>query len=300
MLKQQKKIWFLSAVRGMVCVLTFVLVFGPSAATASSAFLLNLPVPGTMVQPSPAFVPVLLKGMTVHPEDPLRLDFIVDSGNTDFRNDQLRTESERLVKYFLASMTVPEDDLWVNLSPYEADRIIPTELGRTELGRDLLAQDYILKQLTASLMYPEEDLGEAFWLRVHERARAEFGIEDIPVNTFNKVWILPGRAAVYEHGATVYVVDAKLKVMLEGDYEASQKSREKAYSVHRISRDENLAAPSPWRGGLGRGETRTPNSAPVTRNPQNVSLPGSSGQSTDVDDPDKPEDDTYSIVSLPL
>jgi len=31
------------------------------------------------------------------------------------------------------------------------------------MGRDMLAQDYILKQLTASLIYPEKNLGKAFW-----------------------------------------------------------------------------------------------------------------------------------------
>jgi len=48
------------------------------------------------------------------------------------------------------------------------------------MGRDLLAQDYILKQITASLMYPEKDLGKEFWKRVYERAQKEFGTTDIP------------------------------------------------------------------------------------------------------------------------
>ena len=106
-------------------------------------------------------------------------------------------------------MTIPKDDLWVNLSPYEKDRIIPDELGKTELGRDMLAQDYILKQLTASLMYPEKELGKAFWDKVYKQAKEKFGTTEIPVDTFNKVWILPETATVYEHGQTVYIVEAK-------------------------------------------------------------------------------------------
>jgi len=203
-------------------VLTFSLIFSPVASYAQVAMptVLNLPVPGTMIAPSPAFVPVLLKGMTIHPDDPLKFDFIIDSGNTDFTQDEIKKESEKLVKYFLASMTVPKDDLWVNLSPYEKDRIIPNELGKTELGRDMLAQDYILKQLTASLMYPEEELGKKFWDKVYKKAEEQFGTSEIPVNTFNKVWILPEEATVYEHEQTVYVVNARLKVMLDSDYEA--------------------------------------------------------------------------------
>ncbi|HQP10866.1 MAG TPA: nucleoside-diphosphate kinase, partial [Candidatus Omnitrophota bacterium] len=135
-------------------------------------------------------------------------------------------ESEKLVKYFLASMTIPKDDLWVNLSPYENDRIIPEELGKTELGRDMLAQDYILKQLTASLMYPEKELGKKFWDKIYQKAQEQFGTSEIPVNTFNKVWVLPETATVYEHGQTVYVVNARLKVMLDSDYQAMRYENE--------------------------------------------------------------------------
>jgi len=175
-----------------------------------------------MVNPTPAFIPILLKGMTVHPDDPLKFDFIVDSGDEDSDQDQIKEDSQRLIKYFLASLTVPKDDLWVNLSPYESDRVIPEELGKTELGRDLLALDYVLKQLTASLMYPEDELGNEFWEKIYKKAQEEYGTTEIPVNTFNKVWIIPEKASVYEHENTVYVVDSKLKVMLDSDYTALQ------------------------------------------------------------------------------
>ena len=220
----QKNIFYRCLSGLIVFVLTFLLIFSPAAGYAQSVFTLsgvgglNLPVPGTMVTPSHAFAPVLLKGMTIYPDDPLKFDFIIDSGNTYFTIDEIKKETERLVKYFLASMTVPKDNLWVNLSPYEDDRIIPEELGKTELGRDMLAQDYILKQLTASLMYPEEELGKKFWDKVYKKAEEQFGTSEIPVNTFNKVWILPENATVYEHEQTVYVVNAKLKVMLDSDY----------------------------------------------------------------------------------
>ncbi|HQP10071.1 MAG TPA: hypothetical protein PKV41_01655, partial [Candidatus Omnitrophota bacterium] len=89
--------------------LTLSLALGPTASYAQSINLFNLPVPGTMIAPSPAFAPVLLKGMTIDPQDPLKFDFIIDSGNTKFSIDQVKQESEKLVKYFLASMTIPKD-----------------------------------------------------------------------------------------------------------------------------------------------------------------------------------------------
>ena len=108
-------------------------------------------------------------------------------------------------------MTIPEKDLWVNLSPYEKDRIIPQSFGLTEMGRDLLAEDYMLKQITASLIYPEDETGKRFWKRIYEEAASKYGTTNIPVNTFNKVWILHEKAEVYENAkaGTAYVVEVK-------------------------------------------------------------------------------------------
>ncbi|MBF0384512.1 MAG: Maf family protein [Candidatus Omnitrophica bacterium] len=229
-INSQRKCFFSAIVRCLLLT-TFVSTAIIPNSYAQSIDAISLPAAGAIVNPSGAFVPVLLRGLTVHPENPFRFDFIVDSGNTELNNDELKAESQRLVKYFLASMTIPKDDLWVNLSPYEKGRIIPDELGKTELGRDLLAQDYLLKQLTASLMYPENELGKKFWEKVYARAKEKFDVTDIPLDTFNKVWILPDSATVYENGKSVYVVESKLKVMLDEDYVAmaNQKAVEESF-----------------------------------------------------------------------
>ena len=173
----------------LVVCFAFTLIIPPSQAHAGN--LLELPQPGTMVNLTPAYMPVMIKGMKVHPENPLLFDFILDTGNSGLkvgngRDRSLQDESMKLIKYFLASLTIKEDDLWVNLSPYEKNRMIPDGLGQTELGRDMLAQDYILKQLTASLIYPEKELGKKFWDNVYAKARQMFGTSQVPVNTFNK------------------------------------------------------------------------------------------------------------------
>jgi signal transduction histidine kinase/ribosomal protein L21E len=199
--------------------------FGPVPVARAQDF--RLPAPGIMVSLSPAFDPPILKGIKVHPDNPFRFDFILDKGDSVIpakagiqNQEQLKLESTKLIKYFLASLTIPEKDLWVNLSPYEKDRIIPNSFGLTEMGRDLLAEDYMLKQITASLIYPEGETGKRFWKRIYEKAAEKFGTTNIPVNTFNKVWIVPEKAVVYENAkaGTAYVVESKLKVMLEQDY----------------------------------------------------------------------------------
>ncbi len=195
-------------------------IFTPNSVIASEAKQsFYLPKPGVMVHLSPEFNPPVLKGLKVHPNNPFKFDFILDQGDSP-KQEQLKSDANRLIKYFLASLTVPEKDLWVNLSPYEKDRIVPESFGQTEMGRDLLAQDYLLKQITASLIYPEGETGKKFWDKIYQQAQEKFGTTEVPINTFNKVWIIPEKAVVYENAeaGTAYVVESKLKVMLEEDY----------------------------------------------------------------------------------
>ena len=92
-----------------------------------------------------AFVPPLLKGIKVDLNKPFNFDFVLDTGSNRQQTtaNGLKDESTKLIKYFLASLAIPEKDLWVNLNPKEPDRIVSNEFGQTEMGRDLLAQDYI-------------------------------------------------------------------------------------------------------------------------------------------------------------
>ena len=204
--------------------------YGQTAISTPST-VLNLPQPGTMVELSPFYVPLMLKGVTINPDNPFKLNFLVDSGHEQITQDALKTRTQELVKYFLAALTLPEDDIWVNLSPYEQNRIAPEMLGRTDMGRDLLSQDYILKQLMASLTYPDQGLGQTFWNQVYQKAYELYGTTQIPLNTFNKVWIIPDEAEVYVHENTAYVVKSHLKVMLEEDYLARKNNLNKEKNV---------------------------------------------------------------------
>lgn len=202
--------------------MTIFLAFGPEISYAQNLFMQSLPQPGIPVGLSSAFQPILVKGLVIKPDDPLNFRFVMDSGDEEVTTLRIKQEGTRQAKYFLAAVTIPEKDLWVNLSPLEQDRMIDDDLGQTELGRDMLAQDYILKQLTASVMNPKLDLGKIFWRKVYEKTYEKYGVTDVPTNMFHKVWITPAEAEVFEKGNAVYVTKAHLKVMLESDYVAQQ------------------------------------------------------------------------------
>lgn len=96
----------------------------------------DLPEANQLLSSSRPYSRQVLRGIKINPEDPLRLEFIID---TQDKEEITKEELETLVKYFLAALTIPEEELWVNLSPYEPERIIPESLGLTALGKDLLS-----------------------------------------------------------------------------------------------------------------------------------------------------------------
>lgn len=193
----------------------------PQAEAASMPFM---PTPGMRVGLSAPFNASSLTGLVIHPENALRFDFLVNPNDDKITQAQKQDEYMKLVKYFMASLTVPDEAQWVNLSPYEKNRILEANFGNTAMGRDLLAQDYLLKQITSSLMYPEDNLGKAFWSKVYERAKKEYGVTDLPMSTINKVWITPDKAEIFERNNTVVILNSRLKVMLEEDYLALEKT----------------------------------------------------------------------------
>ncbi|MFT5388213.1 MAG: hypothetical protein ACI9E5_001349, partial [Candidatus Omnitrophota bacterium] len=226
--------------KNICLVLVGVLILSLASVSEASDVTVDQLKPGSMVKPTDDFVPILLKGMTIYPNEPLRLDFIVDNGFNDFTADERKDKAGKLLRYFMAALTIPKSELWVNLSPYESDRIITEALSRTELGRDMLLEDYLLKQLTASLMHPKEELGAKFWQRVQEKVYEQYGVAELPATTFNKVWILPNKAVIYEHDNSVEIVDYSLKVMLDQDYMAlkEHKKEQFGYSQREESEEE--------------------------------------------------------------
>jgi hypothetical protein len=180
----------------------------------------RLPAPTRSLRPSDAYDLPLLKGITFDPQHPLDLQFIIDGGDRGVSKRDVAV----LAGYFLAGVTMPGEDLWVNLSPYESDRVIDDRLAQTDLGKDMLAQDYVLKQFASSLTDPRVPSGKGFWREALEKAASELGTTDVPVNTFNKVWIVPASTEIAEKGTCAVIADARLGVMLDQDRSASKEA----------------------------------------------------------------------------
>lgn len=209
----------------MVVVLMGALLQVPVPAGAVEALFQNLPSGVHPFQGSVSAPSFELEGIRFSRNAPYHVEAMFTQANPGTaQRFSLRQEASRQMRYFLAALAVPEDDLWVNLSPWEPERTIAPVLGMTELGQDMLAQDYVLKYVTALLMHPDTSSGREFWRRVYARAYANFGTADVPVSSISKVWIVPQSAVVAQgenaQGTSGAVVTrARLKVMADVDYQ---------------------------------------------------------------------------------
>jgi hypothetical protein len=186
-----------------------------------------LPSPTQLVGLSQGYSLPTLRGLKINPKNPLNMEFIIDPG-TDGKVDQ--EKASLLIKYFLAALTIPQENLWVNLSTYEQNRVIPPSLSQTDLGADMLAQDYILKQVAASITYPESEIGKKYWDKLNNipfgdnSAKTSPRADALTRSSFIKIWITAKKAKVYEGNNTVIIVDSKLNAMMDTDYIAMSSS----------------------------------------------------------------------------
>lgn len=194
-----------------------------------------------LVYKSRRHIPALLKGLFVPRDTLLKLQFTVDSGHDNSESSVERKNSEKLIDYFLSCLATKQKDFWVNLSEYESNRMVPDVLDGTQIGRDMLAQDCLLKQLTSSLLHPDTETGRSYWQEVYRRANKLFGTTSIPVTCYHKVWMQPSSASVYstdlptkiddstanilkpyakKKGRFAFITEAKIMVKCEEDYYA--------------------------------------------------------------------------------
>jgi len=226
------KRFFIKPFRVILCVIFTMSSF--PLRTLYAQELLNLPEPGKLLHISPRYDPPTVRGIKLNPKDPFRFEFLMDTGDSNLSEADFAGETQKQIEYFLGGLTTPVNDIWVNLSPYEGNRIIPDQLGTTVLGRDLLAQDYVLKQLTASTIYPEGTLGKKFWQEIYKKTQEATGSTNVKLDYFNKVWIVPQKAVIYEKADTAYIIDSKLKVLLDEDYLAIQKHQNANNDVNKL------------------------------------------------------------------
>lgn len=209
--------------------------------STSYAQIINIPIPNnfaslkSQINTKEYHLPVI-RGIELNLLDPLSFKFYFDTMDKSQLN---KNDMSRLIKYFFEFLTTPGKNLWVNLSPYERSRIIPNGLLPLDIGKGFLIEDYLLKQITASLTDPNTPQGKKYWTEIEKivgKSKA--------VNMYQKVWIIPDVAEICEYNRSLdnhrspvisrqvnqndqqllcaFVKSARLKVMMAEDYAALQ------------------------------------------------------------------------------
>ncbi|MDH3508772.1 MAG: toll/interleukin-1 receptor domain-containing protein [Gammaproteobacteria bacterium] len=183
-------------------VVRIVQLFGAGVRASSSVGALDRPAappdPERMLLPSRQHTPVLFRGFELNDAEPLKFESMVDTGSSNIEGEALQAEVGKLIDFFRTSLAVPEADMYVNLSPSDDAKLLSESLWGTRAGAALLEFDYRLKRLAATLLHPDLDTGRAFWKEVLRRCRATGVAMDSELATFQRVWIVPDKAVVFE------------------------------------------------------------------------------------------------------
>lgn len=148
-----------------------------------------------------------LKGIKIDSSNPFDITFLIDSGTSQ---TVPQAERNKLISYFIEALAVENEDFWVNLSPYEADRVVADSLSNSLIGNDMLDQDYMLKYISSLHTHPETELGKSYWNLVNNS------------ESFNKIWVVPGEITLYDGDYQGVIIDAQLDAQSEKDFLATK------------------------------------------------------------------------------
>lgn len=154
------------------------------------------------------FTTLQLRYLSQAPGGKLQYAFSASSADPSVHNvQQGRVAAVQASDAFFVWLSMPPSSFWVNLNPNEPRRIVDSRLGTTDVGRVLLQADFHMKQITGRLIYPRTKLGRRFW-----GPYVSHGCIDM------REWIVPAPATVYEHGDSLSIIKAPLKVKSESEF----------------------------------------------------------------------------------
>ena len=126
---------------------------------------------------------------------------------------------------FMTGLAVPDDKFWVNLMPWEPDRIIDKELAQSDVGRIMLEADFQMKKDFSNYGDPcSNEIGKTL-RSLMENKRQDLvqncmdqfpgEIENIDNVWFHPVirhWIVPDKIYAYTNGTQIYIINATLTI----------------------------------------------------------------------------------------
>ncbi|MDD5115891.1 MAG: hypothetical protein PHW98_02355 [Candidatus Omnitrophica bacterium] len=124
------------------------------------------------------------------------------------------------LRFFYIGLTIPNEDLWVNLRPDSADDVINGCLSATDLGKILLEADLELKKDLAHATFPSTPEGKEYWDKIYGKIEEIYGpgIRNTRTCIDTRIWVVPGETIICEDENSAYIYKARLDVVTETEY----------------------------------------------------------------------------------
>ena len=129
---------------------------------------------------------------------------------------------------FMTGLAVHDNKFWVNLNPWEADRIIDKELEQSDVGRIMLEADLQMKKDFSNYENPcTNETGKALWGLLEKKREAlaqqcmsKFpgevrNIDSIRFRPVTRHWIIPDKVYAYTNGSQIYIINSTLTISSE-------------------------------------------------------------------------------------
>lgn len=142
--------------------------------------------------------------------------------------------SEQPLEYFFIGLTLSNQKFWVNLNPWEPDRIVDDDVGRTDVGRIMLEADLQMKKDFCKYENPcSSRVGDEYWQLLDKKQeelvtgcmRQYPGEIEKDMNVLfpaaTRYWIVPDEITAYGNENEVYIVNSTLTIKTEPVYEHS-------------------------------------------------------------------------------
>jgi hypothetical protein len=174
----------------------------------------QLPAPNELLLTRGSETVAALRGVAFDATSTDGFELLVDTHGAPFAT----ADAVESVRYFRTALALPDTALWVNLSPYEQERVIDEGLSASDLGKVMLEQDYVLKQFASSLTHPESEIGKRYWAAVQAVGK------DDGAAALTKVWIVPDNVSLAQDGGSAFIESARLRVLTDVDYQAAKQA----------------------------------------------------------------------------
>jgi hypothetical protein len=129
---------------------------------------------------------------------------------------------------FMTGLAVNNNKFWVNLNPWEMDRIIDEELGQSEVGRIMLEADLQMKRDFSNYGNPcANETGKALWSLLDKKREAlvqqcmnKFpgeiqNTDKVRFRPVTRHWIIPDKAYAYSNETQIYIINSTLAISSE-------------------------------------------------------------------------------------